>query len=246
MTSSEFDPDFIKISDASFDEIDESDTHDDILKVVETIKASSGLQNITYAFLSSIPEQRKNPSIITTYTEEWQELYLSKGFIKDDPTVKTVFQSALPFDWSEIVCETTRESHVMEVSRDYGVGKSGLTIPLRGLRGELGILTITSQNAFLPSVRSRYARTFSQVGIYLHEWQARKAGLRLNMEIPSLSAREKDCLSLCADGLMAQRISEKLGISEAAIRLYLSSARNKLRSQTTCGAVARAIRLGII
>lgn len=246
MTNSEFDPQTITINDSLFDDIYESETQNDVLKIIEEIKKTSGIENITYAMLSSIPQQSKAPSILTTYNENWQELYLSKGFLKDDPTVNRIFESALPFEWSKIVCRTPREQHVMDLSREYGVGESGLTIPLRGLRGELGILTITGQNAFDPPLKSCYARTFSQVGLYLHEWQARKAGLRSRQDIPRLSAREKDCLALCAEGLMAQRISERLGISEAAIRLYLSSARTKLRSQTTCGAVAKAIRLGII
>ncbi|GBQ78830.1 helix-turn-helix transcriptional regulator [Acetobacter malorum] len=246
MTNSEFDPQIITINDRLFDDINESDTQNDILRIVEEIKNSSGIENLTYAMLSAIPQQRKAPPLITTYNEIWQELYLSKGFLKDDPTVNRLFESALPFEWSKIVCRTPREQLVMDLSREYGVGESGLTIPLRGLRGELGILTITGQNGFAPPLKSCYARTFSQVGLYLHEWHARKAGLRSEQDIPRLSAREKDCLALCAEGLMGQRISEKLGISEAAIRLYLSSARTKLRSQTTCGAVAKAIRLGII
>nr|WP_298795124.1 LuxR family transcriptional regulator [uncultured Acetobacter sp.] len=246
MISSEFDPQFIAISDRIFENIDESDTQNDILKITEEIRKSCNIENITYAMLSAIPKKSKDLPIITTYNEAWQELYLSKNFIKDDPTVSTLFQSALPFEWSDIVCKTPRERLVMDLSREYGVGDAGLSIPLRGLKGELGILTVTSNTTLLPSLKSCYARTFSQVGIYLHEWHARKAGLRARQDIPRLSSREKDCLALCADGLMAQRVSEKLGISEAAIRLYLSSARNKLRSQTTCGAVAKAIRLGII
>ncbi|KXV68521.1 hypothetical protein AD951_11085 [Acetobacter malorum] len=246
MTNSEFDPQIITINDRLFDDINESDTQNDILRIVEEIKNSSGIENLTYAMLSAVPQQRKAPPLITTYNEIWQELYLSKGFLKDDPTVNRLFESALPFEWSKIVSRTPREQLVMDLSREYGVGESGLTIPLRGLRGELGILTITGQNSFAPPLKSCYARTFSQVGLYLHEWHARKAGLRSEQDIPRLSAREKDCLTLCAEGLMGQRISEKLGISEAAIRLYLSSARTKLRSQTTCGAVAKAIRLGII
>ncbi|WP_102326101.1 helix-turn-helix transcriptional regulator [Komagataeibacter saccharivorans] len=156
--------------------------------------------------------------------------------------------SALPFLWSEITILSHQESRVMRLFSEQNLGKDGMSIPLRGLRGELGLLTITSRNMndFGQGRRGVYAATFSQIGAYIHEWFANYGGRRDPMSPPRLSARERECLAYHGEGLMTQEVSYRLNISEATVRLYLATARHKLCSQTTCGAVAKAIKFGLI
>lgn len=238
--------DTLKINDDFIKDIVNSKNIEDIKLSADKIKKDTNVENITYAMLSGSVLASKIPNIFTTYSEEWQNLYHKNNFIKDDPTVKAAFHRALPTGWNEIKCETSREKRIMSAFREYELGEAGLILPLRGLRGEFGILTITGPSKNLVDNRSQYARLFSQVGTCLHEWFAQQAGLRTVTEIPKLSLRETQCLALYAEGYMGQKVAEKLKISEAAVRLYLTSARHKLLSQTTCGAVATAIRLGFI
>lgn len=248
MNSTQPRPDYLFIADDIFTDIAKAQTPEDARSIAERIKETTPIENLTYVFLSNSSIRNKSKTVITTYSDDWQDLYMRNDFLKDDPAVRASFQSILPFDWGDISKMSRKERRVMALSREYGIGSHGLSIPVRGLRGELGVLTVTSneEGVFSGPQRSSYIRTFAQIGTYFHEWFSVEAGIRRHADIPRLSWREKECLALCADGLMAQRISEKLGISEAAIRLYLSSARHKLQSQTTCGAVAKAIRLGII
>ncbi|AXH72292.1 MAG: autoinducer binding domain protein [Caudoviricetes sp.] len=241
-------PKHLQISDDIFADITKAENVEDAATIARRIKEATSVENLTYVFLSNSSFRNKSKTVITTYCDEWQDIYMSNNFLKDDPSVRASFQSILPFDWATIPKMSRKEKKVMALSQEYGVGAYGLSIPVRGLRGELGVLTVTSnqEGVFTGEHRHHHIRTFAQIGTYFHEWFSVESGLRLPSDIPRLSWREKECLAHCANGLMAQRISEKLGISEAAIRLYLSSARHKLQSQTTCGAVAKAIRLGII
>lgn len=62
----------------------------------------------------------------------------------------------------------------------------------------------------------------------------------------ALTAREREALTLCAQGLLTARIAERMGISEAGAKKHLSAARRKLGARTREEAVARAARLGLL
>lgn len=212
------------------------------------IRDISRAAHITYHFLSN-PWVRESGELgVTTYPMSWQQLYTERNLVHSDPVVRVALTNALPFLWSEIKILSQKEKRVMQLFAEQDLGKDGMSIPLRGLRGELGLLTITSRSIddFGQNRRGVYAATFSQIGSYIHEWFANYGGRRDTMLPPRLSARERECLAYHGEGLMTQEVSYRLNISEATVRLYLATARHKLRSQTTCGAVAKAIKFGLI
>lgn len=212
------------------------------------IRDSSDATHLTYHFLSN-PWVRESGELgVTTYPMSWQKLYTDRNLVHSDPVVRMALTSALPYLWSEIKILSHKEKRVMRLFAEQNLGKDGMSIPLRGLRGELGLLTITCRTThdFAQNRRGMYAATFSQIGSYIHEWFANYGGRRDPMPPPRLSAREKECLAFHGEGLMTQEVSYRLNISEATVRLYLATARHKLHSQTTCGAVAKAIKFGLI
>lgn len=66
------------------------------------------------------------------------------------------------------------------------------------------------------------------------------------MRVKSLSSREKQCLTLLAGGLAVSKIAEHLGLSEAAIWLYLKNAKTKLGAQTSEEMIALAMAHGLL
>ena len=63
---------------------------------------------------------------------------------------------------------------------------------------------------------------------------------------PELTDRERDVLTLLADGLQHGDIAARLGISAETVRTHLRKATNRLGTTTRTAAVARALRLGLI
>jgi DNA-binding CsgD family transcriptional regulator len=61
-----------------------------------------------------------------------------------------------------------------------------------------------------------------------------------------LTARELQCLSGIANGLMAEAIGHALGINFRTVEKHLASARLKLKAKTTAHAVAIATELGLV
>jgi len=64
--------------------------------------------------------------------------------------------------------------------------------------------------------------------------------------LPSLTRRERDCLTWVAVGKSSWEIGQVLGISEATVNFHLGNAATKLDVRGRVRAVAQAIRLGLI
>jgi DNA-binding CsgD family transcriptional regulator len=60
-----------------------------------------------------------------------------------------------------------------------------------------------------------------------------------------LTFRERQCLSLAADGLSAKRMAVALGVSEKTVELHLARARHKLGARTTTQAVAASLAMAL-
>lgn len=238
----------LPLGDALLERIEACQNISTMQELAFEIRDRSGATHLTYHFLSNPLVRESGELGVTTYPLPWQQLYIDKNLVRSDPVVRMALTSALPFLWSEIKILSLKEKRVMQLFSEQNLGKDGMSIPLRGLRGELGLLTVTSQNIneFGQNRRRMYAATFSQIGSYMHEWFANYGGRRDPLPPPRLSARERECLAYYGEGLMTQEVSYRLNISEATVRLYLATARHKLHSQTTCGAVAKAIKFGLI
>ena len=59
----------------------------------------------------------------------------------------------------------------------------------------------------------------------------------------ALTARERECLAWVATGYHVDRISDKIGISNATVNFHLKNANSKLSAKTLPEAVALAVRL---
>lgn len=63
---------------------------------------------------------------------------------------------------------------------------------------------------------------------------------------PYLTLRQKECLKLTADGLTAQAIAQKLGISVRMVRWHLQQARGRLGAASSAQAVHLASKWGLL
>jgi DNA-binding NarL/FixJ family response regulator len=61
-----------------------------------------------------------------------------------------------------------------------------------------------------------------------------------------LTPREAELLQLAADGFSGPRIAEKLVLSPATVRTHFANIYEKLGASERAGAVATAMRLGLI
>ena len=74
---------------------------------------------------------------------------------------------------------------------------------------------------------------------------ARRAPAGL-MSVESLKPSEIEAVSLVGQGLRTRQVAERMGVSEASVKLYLQSAMRKLGVHERSAAVAECIKRGVI
>jgi len=195
-----------------------------------------------------VPAQigHQEPFSYLTYPDEWQNRYLSQGYLRVDPAIHLALNSILPVDWASIHDERPMVSRLFDEASDFGISKTGLTIPIRGFNGETALFTVTGD--FTPGewrdFKKEHLGDLQLLSYYIYQMIAR-AG-RLESGAPRLSPREVECLKWSSAGKTYDDIASILSISRRAVKLYLDTARHKLNCLSITHAVARAISLKII
>jgi DNA-binding CsgD family transcriptional regulator len=172
---------------------------------------------------------------------------LERDYFRIDPVVRSGRGGFLPIDWAD-VDHSVEAGHFFSEAERYGVGRNGVSMPIRGKQGERAIFTVTSDTSSREwrSLRLRYMRDFQLIGHFVHDRALDLAGSAAPPPLRKPSARELECLQAFGRGRPPKRIAADLGISESAVRLYLHSIRRKLGSATITQAVAAALKLAIV
>jgi DNA-binding CsgD family transcriptional regulator len=206
-----------------------------------------GLSHAVYHLVRhpSVPEE--NPAVVFTYPGDWIQHYRAREYFRIDPVVLTASRSILPVDWDLLDLSAPRVKALFGEARDAGIGRQGLTLPIRGAAGELAMFTVTADvgEAEWRSRRSVLVRDMQILGHYVHIRYGALSGWAMQ-EPPALSKRERECLQWAADGLTIAATADRLCLSERVVRGYLDSARHKLGCMTKPHAIARGIARGVI
>jgi DNA-binding CsgD family transcriptional regulator len=191
--------------------------------------------------------KQENPLLLLTYPDEWVELYKSRNYFAIDPVVNAGRAGFLPMDWSTLDWSTPQNYLFMKQADNYGVGRHGVTLTIRGPQGERSLFTVTSNcsSRDWSILRNSAMNDFQVLGHYIHDQAMLVSGLR-SENVPHLSKRETQCLQLVAQGSAPKQIATHLALSESAVRLYLGSCRRKLHATSTAHAIGRAVSLEFI
>ncbi len=182
-----------------------------------------------------------------TYPDAWKRHYTEQGLDRLDPTLHCAARSIAPVDWSRLAGQPNFD-RVFRDAGDFGIGRLGLTIPVRGPFGDIGMLSV-SGNGRPEQWHKRVAEVISDlqsVAVHIHDTVMRSEDLSRLLRHPQLSKRELEILQWTAAGKTQHDIGEILSISHRTVEVHLKSSRDKLYALTTSQAVARAIALRLI
>lgn len=212
------------------------------------ICARYGLSHMTFLVVRIGGGSEICPYYCTTYAERWTELYVDKRYFEIDPVMDVMRWSLLPVDWSSLDRKPDEVRRFFEAAHAHDIGPNGLTIPVRGPKGERCLFSVASslRNTGWARLRADSVHDLLVLSHYLHEKVLTVTRLREVGRYRDLSKRERQCLQLLATGSIFKQIAAILDISESSVRLYLRSARRKLGASTSRQAVAKAIFLELI
>jgi DNA-binding CsgD family transcriptional regulator len=210
--------------------------------------ARYGLKHSVYHGVTLPGVPKTNSILILTYPQQWVERYVEKDYFTVDPVVGAGATSILPIDWATLDKRSPMARQLFGEANELGIGRQGLTFPIRGAVGDHALFTITSDaaNAEWEKVRRSYMRDFQVLAHFVHgkvlEFELDEPVLPLKR----LSPRERECLNWAAKGKTNKEIARQLSISERVVRGYFESARHKLNCVNRGHVLSRAVSLRII
>lgn len=181
------------------------------------------------------------------YPEPWKRHYLENDLHLVDPTLRLAQRSIAPVPWRRLTAEEGYDT-VFQPAQDFRISPNGLTVPVRGPFGDVGMLSVT---ATMPvrewdALVSQTIGDLQSIAVHVHDVVMRSDVLSRTLRHPSLSPREREVLQWSAAGKSQQDVADILSISLRTVEVHLASVRHKLVALTTAQAVGRGIALGLI
>ena len=150
--------------------------------------------------------------------------------------------STKPFWWTGLSTSSFRKLRWADQIMPPIPGTQGIAFPVYDQGGQGALVLFTGRDIDLDdrSLALNHARCFS-----LFEAFAAARNVAPQHAI-SLSKRERECLSLTANGHTSEEIAAMLGLSAHTTNQHISRLVEKLNATSRMHAVAKALRLGLI
>ncbi|CAN0595080.1 unnamed protein product, partial [Laminaria digitata] len=181
----------------------------------------------------------------SSYPDESVKRYMSRRYFQLDPVCALAMDATRPFYWGQgrfLRPFRKQQRRVFDEARDFRI-THGLTIPIRGARGELGVFSVVSSDKrhLADVTRGEHARLF-EAAFDTHDImmadQTAQQGTKA--EPIRLSTREKECLLWTLEGKTASDIATILGLSVSTVNHHASTASQKLGSSNKHHAAVQA------
>ena len=194
------------------------------------------------------PIEVKYAFLHTSYPDEWIDAYDSLKFGKIDPVVHHCIDKSIPLIWSPDIFFARTQRELYEEACKFGI-RSGVTLPIHGTHGELGILCFVNDEK--PGWRFRQEAYHKLPELsYLRDVIFETAlpfikPAKLPPDFP-LTPRELECVKWCAAGKSSWDISQILHCSEAAVNFHFANLRRKFGVKSRQQVVVKAIASKLI
>jgi len=228
------------------DRVDTIKKNNEINHALKEIKEKYSLRNVAYMGHNMSTLTQSNPYISVTYDDEWVKHYHEKSYFDVDPVLKAAQKSILPIDWQSFDISNQKVRRFFNEAKDAGVGKNGISIPVRGRNGDWSIFSITANLKEMDWVqlKRQFMRDFQVLGVHIHQ-----SVLDTNdVSQPSfkLSPRELEVLFWTACGKTGEEAAVILGISKRGVRFHIYNVMKKLNCTNSTHAVAKAMYFNLI
>jgi LuxR family quorum sensing-dependent transcriptional regulator len=217
----------------------------EIMDATGALLKKHGFEYHCVSFLATATETLEDVLLSTRLPEEWLRLYIEKEYVHDDPAFRHAKTAVRPFRWfKESPYDPEREPRAAEVvqrARDFGI-LDGFLIPVASTAGKMGQIwfggrTLDLPERQLPALHLMAIYAFDRI-LELHGSPARRQA--------RLTPREREILTLVANGKSTWVIAEELHISSRTVKEHIKHLCRRLGAVTRTQAVMIAVRDKII
>lgn len=226
------------------DQLEETTSLEDIQKLVEVFRDTYKVAHAVYHIVGDSGREYG----AFTYDVSWVQRYIDMKYYRIDPVVIESLKRFHPVDWRTLDWSGAPQRKMMKEALEAGIGKQGLTIPIRGANGQYALFSVTSfaEDVEWDEFLKRYNRDLLLAAHSIHGKVMEVMGEIPDILGAELSPRERDTLTLLAAGNSRSEASLQLKISEHTFRVYVDTARHKLGALNTTHAVVIALARGLI
>ncbi len=182
--------------------------------------------------------------VVSTYPAAWRHYYDSERLAQWDPTVRHCATRMVPLVWTSELFVSERERRLYAEAAGFGLC-TGISIPIRGTRGEIGMLSVASQRRHTTEYLRSVLPDLQLLAAYMQESYGRLADCEQH-KAPRLTHRELECLRWIAVGKTAWETAKILRCSERTVNFHVSNVNAKLGVANRRHAATRALALGLI
>lgn len=209
---------------------------------------SLGFEQVLYGVVNSRHTQFEHAFLQSNYSVEWRERYDADRLAYVDPTVGHCLTSTLPFIWEPDTFNSREGRALYEEASGYGI-RTGVTLPIHGPNGEVGMLSLASDAAPGQAFTRDIAQVMGDLTLvrdYAFASSLPFAHPEATEAAPRLTRRELEVLNWVMAGKSSWEISMITRCSEATVNFHLANVRQKFNVNTRQQAVVKAIALGML
>jgi len=224
---------------STFDDVGQAQT------ALKGFRSTSGISDAAFLITNLPTTDGQGTYALSTYTEDWHRHYIARNYLDIDPVVQNALTRITPFEWGVEDPNPALKTFFGEAN-DFGITNHGLSVPIRGIRGDIGVFSISSDLSTKEWANFRHESQSDIMMLAYYYYMA-----CLDIEFPEnraveLTPREYDILSWASKGKSTHTIAEITNLSPKTVEYYLANIRVKLRAGNTTHAVAMAVRWGLI
>lgn len=231
--------DNIKASYFAINEIQDRDTPEGVLEVLQKIATQFGVEYFVITGLP-LPGRKLAPLIMAKHWPKgWLERYTQQEYEHVDPCAHRCFNSFEPFCWDSVPLKRGYEQRsklVMDEASEYGM-LDGMTVPIHTEDGFTAAVSFSGDRLELPD----QSIELLQMSAYVAHGHIRSLMGEKFANIRVLSEREREVLTWSASGKSNEVIATILGISRRTVEEHLKQSTRKLDSVNVKQAIANAI-----
>jgi DNA-binding CsgD family transcriptional regulator len=182
--------------------------------------------------------------VFQNYPEDWIAHFSAQRYHLIDPVFRSVEAGRMEFQWADpdfIRTLSWRQKRVLAEAREHGLrfGRTHALASTIHLKASASLITDA------PDVDEDTYAAARLANVLVHH-RAAQICAGVLAPVAELSARERQCLELCASGLTDAVIGRSIGVSAATVRRHIEAARLRLGAATRIQAAVRAISSGQI
>lgn len=226
-----------------------SETEDDLYRTLSQHLNTYGIEYFAYFIIAqNLRALSPYAGLVTqNYPRDFATLYIERNFFEFDPIIRQCLTESKPFHWREVTKKQPLNEQQKQMLKDYQAAGfiDGVAVPVFGPMGTIAVFSLSSRRKEL-ELSDAQLQSLQYACVQVHNRYFEIAKINNDPPLKRLSPREKEALSLVAEGLASPAIAERLGVSENTVDTMLRRIFAKLEVNNRISAVLKAIGSGSI